>query len=163
MCNHNDRAIAWHFIEAPHKFSIHSTISDNSPLVVGHRLTKDGYILAIGPGPDCSTSRIWSSLTSCPRPGKTGGYPNFASDVSCVSGCRGDSVARHCSFKTWSRIGVGDRLRDSHLDQDQVSLSSQPPVFPGLPFHSDIMNRTILALSCLHPAKNEAALTHHLE
>ena len=66
------------------------------------------------------------------RPGKNGGYPNFASDVSCVPGCRGDSVARHSSFKTWSRLGVGDRLRGSHLDQDQVSLSSQPPVFPGL-------------------------------
>jgi hypothetical protein len=66
------------------------------------------------------------------RPGKTGGYPNFASDVSCVPGCRGDSVARHSSFKTWSRLGVGDRLRGSHLDRDQVSLSSQPPVFPGL-------------------------------
>src|SRR6266404_7033575 len=63
---------------------------------------------------------------SCPgRPGKNGGYPNFASDVSCVPGCRGDSVARHSSFKTWSRLGVGDRLRGSHLDQDQVSLSSQ--------------------------------------
>src|SRR5260221_11529084 len=68
------------------------------------------------------------------RPGKNGGYPNFASDVSCVPGCRGDSVARHSSFKTWSRLGVGDRLRGSHLDQDQVSLSSQPPVFPGLSF-----------------------------
>src|SRR5258707_14397412 len=64
--------------------------------------------------------------------GKNRGYPNFASDVSCVPGCRGDSVARHSSFKTWSRLGVGDRLRGSHLDQDQVSLSSQPPVFPGL-------------------------------
>ena len=42
------------------------------------------------------------------------------------------SVARHSSFKTSSRLGVGDRLRGSHLDQDQVSLSSQPPVFPGL-------------------------------
>src|SRR6266446_6195476 len=70
----------------------------------------------------------------CKRPGKNGGYPNFASDVSCVPGCRGDSVARHSSFKTWSRLGVGDRLRGSHLDQDQVSLSSQPPVFPGLQF-----------------------------
>jgi hypothetical protein len=40
--------------------------------------------------------------------------------------------ARRSSFKTWSRLGVGDRLRGSHLDQDQVSLSSQPPVFPGL-------------------------------
>jgi hypothetical protein len=66
------------------------------------------------------------------RPGKNGGCHNFASDVSCVPGCRGDSVARHSSFKTWSRLGVGDRLRGSHLDQDQVSLSSQPPVFPGL-------------------------------
>jgi hypothetical protein len=66
------------------------------------------------------------------RPGKNGGYPNFASDVSCVPGCRGDSVARHSSFKTWSRLGVGDRIRGTHLDQDQVSLSSQPPVFPGL-------------------------------
>jgi hypothetical protein len=27
--------------------------------------------------------------------------------------------------------GVGYRLRGSHLDQDQISLSSQPPVFPG--------------------------------
>ncbi len=27
--------------------------------------------------------------------------------------------------QTWSRLGVGDRLRGSHLDQDQVSLSSQ--------------------------------------
>src|SRR5260370_339881 len=70
------------------------------------------------------------------RPGKNGGYPNFASDVSCVPGCRGDSVARHSSFKTWSRLGVGDRLRGSHLDQDQVSLSSQPPVFPGLLVHA---------------------------
>jgi hypothetical protein len=73
----------------------------------------------------------WSHR-SYKRPGKNGGYPNFASDVSCVPGCRGDSVARHSSFKTWSRLGVGDRLRGSHLDQDQVSLSSQPPVFPGL-------------------------------
>src|SRR5258708_29489170 len=56
-----------------------------------------------------------------------------SSDVSSVPGCRGDSVARHSSFKTWSRLGVGDWLRGSHLDQDQVSLSSQPPVFPGLP------------------------------
>jgi hypothetical protein len=54
--------------------------------------------------------------------------------IGCLlrPGCRGDSVARHSSFKTWSRLGVGDRLRGSHLDQDQVSLSSQPPVFPGL-------------------------------
>src|SRR5260221_4879830 len=43
------------------------------------------------------------------------------------------TASRHSSFKTWSRLGVGDRLRGSHLDQDQVSLSSQPPVFPGLP------------------------------
>src|SRR5258708_16146505 len=35
----------------------------------------------------------------------------------CVPGCRGDSVARHSSFKTWSRLGVGYRLRGSHLDQ----------------------------------------------
>src|SRR5260370_42497100 len=35
----------------------------------------------------------------------------------------GGSVERHSSFKTWSRLGVGDRLRGSHLDQDQVSLS----------------------------------------
>src|SRR5258706_9453343 len=78
------------------------------------------------------------------RPGKTGGYPNFASDVSCVPGCRGDSVARHSSFKTWSRLGVGDRLRGSHLDQDQVSLSSQPPVFPGLQMQQTLhqMERT---------------------
>src|SRR5258707_767269 len=78
--------------------------------------------------------RFWSKIDrrSSKRPGKKGGYPSFASDVSCVPGCRGDSVARHSSFKTWSRLGVGDRLRGSHLDQDQVSLSSQPPVFPGL-------------------------------
>jgi hypothetical protein len=76
------------------------------------------------------------------RPGKNGGYPNFASDVSCVPGCRGDSVARHSSFKTWSRLGVGDRLRGSHLDQDQVSLSSQPPVFPGLLLQSVCFERS---------------------
>src|SRR5258706_9991544 len=78
------------------------------------------------------------------RPGKPGGYPTFASDVSCVPGCRGDSVARHSSFKTWSRLGVGDRLRGSHLDQDQVSLSSQPPVFPGLQMQQTLhqMERT---------------------
>src|SRR5258708_6649785 len=93
---------------------------------------------ALAPDFRCSFSRrLKSGLAAvdrnrCWRPGKNGGYPNFASDVSCVPGCRGDSVARHSSFKTWSRLGVGDRLRGSHLDQDQVSLSSQPPVFPGL-------------------------------
>ena len=79
------------------------------------------------------------------RPGKNGGYPNFASDVSCVPGCRGDSVARHSSFKTWSRLGIGDRLRGSHLDQDQVSLYSQPPVFPGL-----------VNIGCAHETENKA-------
>src|SRR3984893_4533570 len=92
--------------------------------------------------PDRTSFRRWKASRSIlsasernlrkRRPGKNGGYPNFASDVSCVPGCRGDSVARYSSFKTWSRLGVGDRLRGSHLDQDQVSLSSQPPVFPGL-------------------------------
>src|SRR5260370_24627594 len=80
------------------------------------------------------------------RPGKHGGYPNFASDVSCVPGCRGDSVACHSSFKTWSRLGVGDRLRGSHVDQDQVSLSSQPPVFPGLAARVGLLHRFIVGM-----------------
>jgi hypothetical protein len=64
------------------------------------------------------------------RPGKNGGYPNFASDVSCVPGCRGDSVARHSSFETWSRLGVGDSLRGSHLDQPKYRYPLSPRFFP---------------------------------
>src|SRR5258706_12255851 len=64
------------------------------------------------------------------RPGKNGGYPSLASDVSCVPGCRGDSVARHSSFKTWSRFGVGDRLRGSHLDQPKYRYPLSPRFFP---------------------------------
>jgi hypothetical protein len=82
------------------------------------------------------------------RPGKNGGYPNFASDVSCVPGCRGDSVARHSSFKTWSRLGVGDRLRGTHLDQDQVSLSSQLPVSYRLNANSQFSFKRYYVGSC---------------
>jgi hypothetical protein len=46
MCNHNDCAIAGHFIGALHKFSVHNIISGNSPLVFGQGLTKDHEILA---------------------------------------------------------------------------------------------------------------------
>ena len=98
--------------------------SKNRSFMTSRRLTEDHLCCLLT---ESGEMRRWEE-----RPGKNGGYPNFASDVSCVPGCRGDSVARHSSFKTWSRLGVGDRLRGSHLDQDQVSLSSQPPVFPGL-------------------------------
>jgi len=75
--------------------------------------------------------RFWSKIDrrSSKRPGKNGGYPSFASDVSCVPGCRGDSVARHSSFKTWSRLGVGDRLRGSHLDQPKYRYALSPRFF----------------------------------
>ena len=39
-------------------------------------------------------------------------------------------VARHSSFKTWSRLGVGDRLRGSHLDQDEYRSPLSPRFFP---------------------------------
>jgi len=100
--------------------------SKNRSFMTSRRLTEDHLCCLLT---ESGEMRRWEE-----RPGKNGGYPNFASEVSCVPGCRGDSVARHSSFKTWSRLGVGDRLRGSHLDQDQVSLSSQPPVFPGLGF-----------------------------
>jgi len=50
MCDHNDCALQWHFIEAPNEFWLHKIISDNARLISGRTLAKGCQILAIGPG-----------------------------------------------------------------------------------------------------------------
>jgi len=52
MCDHNDSALPWHFIEAPDKSPLHKIISDNRRLFTGRALTKGSQILAIGTGPN---------------------------------------------------------------------------------------------------------------